>query len=152
MVNPYKLTDGRKLALIQGYVIDAKDRGDVNMLLFKKDTQDPSSKLISVAAWALAEGQSGADMREMTKDTKGKFVVCVVKVRDKEKDGKLYAFRLFSSIYLFIFKVTISKFETGTLTLLPETSSFVSSFSIRSAIYASFMSKPKVMFALVSIL
>ena len=72
MVNPYKLTDGRKLALIQGYVIDVKDRGDVNMLLFKKDTQDPSSKLISVAAWALAEGQSGADMREMTKDTKGK--------------------------------------------------------------------------------
>ena len=90
MVNPYKLTDGRKLALIQGYVIDVKDRGDVNMLLFKKDTQDPSSKLISVAAWALVEGQSGADMREMTKDTKGKFVVCVVKVRDKEKDGKLY--------------------------------------------------------------
>ena len=79
MVNPYKLTDGRKLALIQGYVIDVKDRGDVNMLLFKKDTQDPSSKLISVAAWALAEGQSGADMREMTKDTKGKFVVCIVK-------------------------------------------------------------------------
>ena len=70
MVNPYKLTDGRKFALIQGYVIDVKDRGDVNMLLFKKDTQDPSSKLISVAAWALAEGQSGADMREMTKDTK----------------------------------------------------------------------------------
>ena len=90
MVNPYKLTDGRKLALIQGYVIDVKDRGDVNMLLFKKDTQDPSSKLISVTAWALAEGQSGADMREMTKDTKGKFVVCIVKVRDKEKDGKLY--------------------------------------------------------------
>ena len=26
----------------------------------------------------------------MTKDTKGKFVVCIVKVRDKEKDGKLY--------------------------------------------------------------
>ena len=59
MVNPYKLTDGRKLALIQGYVIDVKDRGDVNMLLFKKDTQDPSSKLISVAAWRLQKDRAG---------------------------------------------------------------------------------------------
>lgn len=90
MTNPYKLVDGKKYAVIQGYVIDVKDRGDVNMVLFKKDTLDPSSKLISVAAWGLAEGQSGADLREMTMDIKGKFVVCIVKVREKVKDGKLY--------------------------------------------------------------
>lgn len=37
MINPYKLTDGKKYAVIQGYVIDVKDRGDANMVLFKKD-------------------------------------------------------------------------------------------------------------------
>ena len=59
MVNPYKLTDGRKLALIQGYVIDVKDRGDVNMLLFKKDTQDPSSKLTQLRRGRLQKGRAG---------------------------------------------------------------------------------------------
>ena len=29
MVNPYDLTDSRQLALIQGYVVDVKDKGDV---------------------------------------------------------------------------------------------------------------------------
>jgi len=90
MINPVKLTEGRQYAIIQGYVIDVRDRGDANMLLFKKDTMDPSSKLLSVAAWALAEGQSGYDMHEMTNDLKGKFVVCVTKVRSKIRDGKLY--------------------------------------------------------------
>lgn len=90
MINPYKLTDGKKYAVIQGYVIDVKDRGDANMVLFKKDTHDPSSKLVAVAAWALSEGQTGADLREMTMDLKGKFVVCIVKVREKMKDGKMY--------------------------------------------------------------
>ena len=78
MINPYKLTDGKKYAVIQGYVIDVKDRGDANMVLFKKDTHDPSSKLVAVAAWALSEGQTGADLREMTM------------VREKMKDGKMY--------------------------------------------------------------
>jgi len=90
MINPFKLTEGRQYAIIQGYVIDVRDRGDANMLLFKKDTMDPSSKLLSVAAWALADGQSGHDMQEMTNDLKGKFVVCVTKVRPKIRDGKLY--------------------------------------------------------------
>ena len=90
MINPVKLTEGRQYAIIQGYVIDVRDRGDANMLLFKKDTMDPSSKLLSVAAWALAEGQSGYDMQEMTNDLKGRFVVCVTKVRSKIRDGKLY--------------------------------------------------------------
>ncbi len=90
MQNPFKLLEGKQYAVIQGYVIDVKDRGDVNMLLFKKDTMDPASKLVSVAAWALAEGQSGTDWREMTKNLKGKFVVCIVKVREKVKDGKTF--------------------------------------------------------------
>ncbi len=98
MQNPFRLTEGKQFAVIQGYVIDVKDRGDVNMLLFKKDTMDPSSKLISVAAWALADGQSGTDMREMTKDLKGRFVVCIVKVREKIKDGK--TFENFDLLYL----------------------------------------------------
>ena len=90
MTNPFELADGKRLSVVQGYVIDVKDRGDVNMVLFKKDTSDPSSKLIAVAAWSLAEGQSGADMYEMTKDLKGRFVVCIVNIRIKEKDGKRY--------------------------------------------------------------
>ena len=49
MINPVKLTEGKQYAIIQGYVIDVRDRGDANMLLFKKDTMDPSSKLLSVA-------------------------------------------------------------------------------------------------------
>lgn len=32
MINPHELSDQRKLALVQGYVIDVKDKGDVNML------------------------------------------------------------------------------------------------------------------------
>ena len=90
MVNPLELADGKQIGIIFGYVIAVKDKGDANMLLFKKDTTDPSSELISVAAWALAEGQSGADMYEMTKDLKGRFVVCVVGIRQKIKDGKSY--------------------------------------------------------------
>ena len=53
MINPYKLTEGKKYAVIQGFVIDVKDRGDANMVLFKKDTHDPSSKLVAVAAWVM---------------------------------------------------------------------------------------------------
>ncbi len=98
MVNPFKLTEGRQFAVVQGYVIDTKDRGDVNMLLFKKDTMDPESKLISVAAWALADGQSGVDMRKMTIGLKGTFVVCIVKVREKIKDGK--TFENFDLLYI----------------------------------------------------
>ena len=60
------------------------------MLLFKKDTIDPLSELIAVAMWAPAEGQSGVDMYEITKDLKGRFVVCVVSIRQREKDGKRY--------------------------------------------------------------
>ena len=41
MINPVKLTEGKQYAIIQGYVIDVRDRGDANMLLFKKDTMDP---------------------------------------------------------------------------------------------------------------
>ena len=52
MINPYELKDERALGLIQGYVIDVKDKGDCNMLLFKKDTMYRASDLISVAAWA----------------------------------------------------------------------------------------------------
>ena len=58
MVNPYDLTDSRQLALIQGYVVDVKDKGDVNMLLFRKDTTKGDGGLISVAAWAAGEGQA----------------------------------------------------------------------------------------------
>lgn len=90
MINPVKLADGKQYAIIQGYVIDVRDRGEANLLLFKKDTMDPASQLLSVAAWALAEGQSGYDLQAMTYDLKGKFVVCVTKVRSKVKDGKLY--------------------------------------------------------------
>ena len=90
MINPFELMNGKRFGVIQGYVIDVRDRGDVNMVLFKKDTSNPSSKLIAVAAWALAEGQSGANMYEMTKDLKGRFVVCIVSIRTKEKDGKKY--------------------------------------------------------------
>ena len=90
MINPFELVDGKNYGIIFGYVIAVKDKGDVNMLLFKKDTTDPSSDLIAVAAWAPAEGQSGVDMYEMTKDLKGRFVVCVVNIRQREKDGKRY--------------------------------------------------------------
>ena len=90
MVNPYDLTDLRQLALIQGYVVDVKDKGDVNMLLFRKDTTKGDGGLISVAAWAAGEGQDTPDMKKMTDGLKGTFVACVVIVRKKEKDGKLY--------------------------------------------------------------
>jgi hypothetical protein len=90
MVNPYDLTDSRQLALIQGYVVDVKDKGDVNMLLFRKDTTKGDGGLISVAAWAAGEGQDTPDMKKMTDGLKGAFVACVVIVRKKEKDGKLY--------------------------------------------------------------
>lgn len=90
MINPFELVDGKNYGIIFGYVIAVKDKGDVNMLLFKKDTTDPSSDLIAVAAWAPAEGQSGVDMYEMTKDLKGRFVVCVVGIRQRIKDGKTY--------------------------------------------------------------
>ncbi len=93
MINPYilpKLPEDKQYALIFGYVIDVKDRGGVNMLLFKQDTMDPSSKLISIAAWGLEEGQQGTDMRQMTMDCKGRFAFCLVMIRPKEKDGKLY--------------------------------------------------------------
>ena len=82
MVNPYDLTDSRQLALIQGYVVDVKDKGDVNMLLFRKDTTKGDGGLIS--------GQDTPDMKKMTDGLKGAFVACVVIVRKKEKDGKLY--------------------------------------------------------------
>lgn len=90
MVNPYELKDERDLGLIQGYVIDVRDKGNCNMLLFKKDTLDRESDLISVAAWAAQEGQNSPDMKKMTDDLKGKFVACIVIIRKKEKDGKLY--------------------------------------------------------------
>lgn len=91
MINPFRLADDDKdKAIIYGYCIDVKDYGDVCMLLFKKDTMDPSSDLISVAAWGVPPGMSGTDMRKMGLDCKGKFVVCVVGIRKKEKDGKLY--------------------------------------------------------------
>ena len=70
MINPVKLADGKQYAIIQGYVIDVRDRGEANLLLFKKDTMDPASQLLSVAAWALAEGQSGYDLQAMTYDLK----------------------------------------------------------------------------------
>ena len=85
MVNPYDLTDSRQLALIQGYVVDVKDKGDVNMLLFRKDTTKGDGGLISVAAWAAGEGQDTPDMKKMTDGLKGAFVACVVIVRKKEK-------------------------------------------------------------------
>ena len=90
MINPYDLTDSRQLALIQGYVVDVKDKGDVNMLLFRKDTTKGDGGLVSVAAWAVGEGQDTPDMKKMTDDLKGTFVACIVIVRKKEKDGKLY--------------------------------------------------------------
>ncbi len=93
MVNPYilpKQPEDKQYALICGYVIAVKDRGNVNMLLLRKDTMDSSSELISIAAWGLAEGQHGADMREMTMDCKGRFVFCIVMIRPKVKDGKVY--------------------------------------------------------------
>ena len=90
MKNPYELREGKRLGIVQGYVIDVKDRGDANMLLFKVDTTDPSSDLIAVAAWAAAEGQTSPDMKEMTNNLKGRFVVCVVLIRQKERDGRLF--------------------------------------------------------------
>lgn len=90
MINPYDLTDSRQLALIQGYVVDVKDKGDANMLLFRKDTTSGESGVISVVAWAAGEGQDTPDMKKMTDDLKGTFVACIVYVRKKEKDGKLY--------------------------------------------------------------
>lgn len=64
MINPYDLTDSRPLALIQGYVVDVKDKGDVNMLLFRKDTTSGESDIISAAAWAAGEGQDTHDMKK----------------------------------------------------------------------------------------
>ena len=93
MVNPYVIgmsKDGKPLALVLGYVLGVKDKGNVNMLLFKKDNTDPESEVISVAAWGLSDGQHGADMREMTKDLKGRYVACVVTIRKKVRDGKTY--------------------------------------------------------------
>jgi len=92
MINPYIIPNDEKgKAIIFGYVLDVKDKGDCNMLLFKKDTMDPSSEIISVAAWAPVPGQNSTiDMREMTNDVKGRFVVCICKIRTREKDGKLY--------------------------------------------------------------
>lgn len=90
MVNPYELTDSRPLALIQGYVLDIKDKGNANMLLFRKDTTGKEPGIVSVAAWAAGEGQDTPDMKKMTDDLKGTFVACIVVVRKKEKDGKLY--------------------------------------------------------------
>lgn len=93
MRNPYVLPDlpeGKQYAIIQGYVIAVKDRGNANMILFREDTMDAQSQLVSVAAWALADGQSGTDMKTITQDLKGRFVVCVVSIREKEQDGKVY--------------------------------------------------------------
>ena len=59
MINPYIIAaDEKDKAIIFGYVIDVKDRGDSNMLLFKKDTMDPSSDIIAVAAWGAVPGQN----------------------------------------------------------------------------------------------
>ena len=91
MKNPFELaTDGRSYGIISGYVVDVKDKGDKNILLFRKDTTDKSSDLVAVAAWGLAEGQTGPDLYGMTKDLKGRFVVCVVNIREKFYDGKKY--------------------------------------------------------------
>ena len=83
MINPYIIAaDEKDKAIIFGYVIDVKDRGDSNMLLFKKDTMDPSSDIIAVAAWGAVPGQNcSIDMREMTMDCKGRFCVCVCNIR-----------------------------------------------------------------------
>ena len=78
MINPYELKDERALGLIQGYVIDVKDK------------MDRASDLISVAAWAPQAGQDTPDMKAMTDDVKGKFIACIVIIRKKEKNGKLY--------------------------------------------------------------
>lgn len=75
MINPYDLTDSRQLALIQGYVVDVKDKGDVNMLLFRKDTTKGDGGLVSVAAWAVGEGQDTPDMKKMTDDLKGTLII-----------------------------------------------------------------------------
>ncbi len=92
MINPYIIgADEKDKAIIFGYVLDVKDKGDSCVLLFKKDTMNPSSEIIGVAAWAPVEGQSSSvDMREMVLDCKGRFVVCVCKVRPKERDGRMY--------------------------------------------------------------
>lgn len=83
--------DGSEKAIVAGYVISIKDHGDHNILLFKEDTMDSGSKLVPVAAWGSAPGQStGIDMQKITNDIKGRFVVCLCKVRKKEKDGKMY--------------------------------------------------------------
>ena len=90
MINPYDLTDSRQLALIQGYVVDVKDKGDVNMLLFRKDTTKGDGGLVSEAAWAVVEGHDTPDMKKMTDVLKGTVVDGIFIVRKKEKDGKLY--------------------------------------------------------------
>lgn len=91
MKNPFELaTDGKSYGIISGYVVDVKDNGNRNILLFRKDTTDKSSDLVAVAAWALAEGQTGPDLYGMTKDLKGRFVVCVVNIREKTFEGKKY--------------------------------------------------------------
>ena len=82
--------DERALGLIQGYVIDVRDKGDCNMLLFKKDTMDRNSDLVAVAAWAPKEGQNTPDLKKMTDNVKGRFIACIVIIRKKEKDGKVY--------------------------------------------------------------
>lgn len=90
MLNPYYLDEKKEKAIIIGYVIDIKDKGDANMLLFKQDTMDSSSEILAVAAWAPKEGQTNTDFKKMTDDVKGRFVVCVVKIRKKAVNGKLY--------------------------------------------------------------
>lgn len=89
MINPYELKDERALGLIQGYVIDVKDKGDCNMLCSRK-TQGIGLRPVSVAAWAPQAGQDTPDMKAMTDDVKGKFIACIVIIRKKEKNGKLY--------------------------------------------------------------
>ena len=91
MVNPYDLTDSRQLALIQGYVVDVKDKGDVNMLLFRKDTTKGDGGLISVAAWAAGEGQDTPDMKKDDGWLEGSL--CCLRChcsQERKKDGKLY--------------------------------------------------------------
>lgn len=94
MVNPYDLTDSRQLALIQGYVVDVKDKGDVNMLLFRKDTTKGDGGLISVAAWAAGEGQDTPDMKKMTDGLKGAFVACVHCSQERKGRQAVYELRL----------------------------------------------------------
>ena len=84
MINPYIIAaDEKDKAIIFGYVIDVKDRGDSNMLLFKKDTMDPSSDIIAVAAWGAVPGQNcSIDMRETVRvDFACVYAISVLKKR-----------------------------------------------------------------------